>query len=77
MVLILQRSQIGGVVVQFLATKEVVTPFADDPIISGGSLWSIKHLEQQIPSITKDFIDSCKNCKKNIEHCKKKVRRRE
>jgi len=36
--------------VLFLATREAVAPLANDPIMLGTSIWSIRHLEHQNPS---------------------------
>ena len=43
--------------VPFLATKEVLAPLANDPVMSGRSIWLLGHLERQNPSIILDSID--------------------
>ena len=46
--------------VLFLATKEVVAPLANDPIMSGRLIKSVRHLEHQNPSSNSrdDFASS-------------------
>ena len=44
------------VLVPFLTTMEVVAPLENDPILSGRSIWSFRHLELQNPSIIGHFI---------------------
>ena len=41
----------------FLATRELVAPLANDPIMSGRLIQSFRHLELQKPSIISDSID--------------------
>ena len=44
--------------VQYLATKEVLVPVANDPIMSERSIRSFRHIECQNLSIISDSIDS-------------------
>ena len=46
--------------VPILATRELVAPLANDPIMSGRLKWSFIHLEHQKPSIISDSIDRAK-----------------
>ena len=41
----------------FLATKEVLEPLANDPIMLGRSIRFFSHLKYQSPSIILDHID--------------------
>ena len=43
--------------VPFLATKEVLAPLANDPIMLGRPIRSFRHLEHQNLSIISDLID--------------------
>ena len=42
--------------VPFLATREAVAPLANDPIMSGTSIWSFRQLEQQNLSSKAEMI---------------------
>ena len=42
--------------VPFLATKVVVAPLTNDPLMLGISIWSFRHPEHQNPSIISDSI---------------------
>ena len=42
--------------IQFLATREVVAPLENDPIMSGRSIWSFRYLEHQNLSFISDSI---------------------
>ena len=43
-------------IILFLATREVVGPLANDPIISGRLIRLLRHIEHQNPSIISDSI---------------------
>ena len=51
--------QSSGIIflVPFLATKKTLAPLANDPIMSGTSIRSFRHLENLNPSINSEFID--------------------
>ena len=40
------------------ATRELVVPLNNDPLMSGRLIWLLRHLKHQNPSIISDSIDS-------------------
>ena len=44
------------ILVPFLATREVVVPLANVPIMLGTLIWAFTHLEHQNPSIISEDI---------------------
>ena len=45
------------ILVPFFTTMEVVAPLEKDPILSGRSIWSFRHLELLNPYTGYDFIN--------------------